>query len=309
MNRTMLTAAITIGLVGLTLALIGRSAPAPISYRGPVSREDMAGMIRITGGEFVMGREGSHADEAPAHEVAVDVFWLDAHEVTNREFAAFVAATGHITRAEREGRCWAYVAGATQFEALPGTDWRHPQGPDSSLDDRWDHPVVCVSWHDARAYAEWAGKRLPTEAEWEYAARAGSAAHAIARAAAATHADPGLDRMDANIWEGTWPENNLLDDGHYYTAPVASYSPNGWGLHDMIGNVWEWTGDWYAADYYADSPRHGPTGADGGDTRVARGGSWFCSANYCGAYSTHFRGASPPDRAFNNVGFRCARDG
>lgn len=269
-----------------------------------------AGMVLIQESTFAMGRDASHADEAPVHEITLSPYYIDAHEVTNREFKAFVDATGHVTQAEKDGYCWSYVAGKTDFEALDGADWRHPQGPDSTIDDRMDHPVVGVSWEDAAAYAAWAGKRLPTEAEWEFAARGGAEGHfSAAPAQEGAHADhdAGVARITANIWQGVWPDKNLLTDNHYYTAPVGSYPANALGVHDAVGNVWEWCADWYAADYYTNSPAVDPQGPASGENRVARGGSWFCSANYCGAYSTHYRGASPPTHAFNNVGFRCAK--
>jgi formylglycine-generating enzyme required for sulfatase activity len=299
-------------------------------------------MALIPYGEFVMGNEGAYPDEMPLHTVTVRAFYLDEHEVTNAQFSAFVKATGYVTPAERDGHCWAYLKGETAWQYAAGTDWRHPQGPRSTIDDKVDHPVVCVTWDDATAYAQWAGKRLPTEAEWEYAARAGSQGHFIARTESGsydhsshtggTHGLTTTDRspsskshaegsyhqasaghnlelaIEANVWQGHWPEHNQLDDGFYYTAPVSSFPANDMGVSDMLGNVWEWTADWYDSSYYAVSPLNNPQGPPTGENRVARGGSWFCSPNYCGAYSTHYRGASPADHAFNNVGFRCALD-
>jgi formylglycine-generating enzyme required for sulfatase activity len=299
-------------------------------------------MVLLPGGEFSMGAEGTYADAVPVHSVYLSPFYIDRHEVTNRQFAAFVQATGHVTQAEKQGYCWSYVKGDDDWQPLDGADWRHPQGPPSSLEGRWDHPVVCVSWHDAAAYAAGAGKRLPTEAEWEYAARAGFSGHyqaVVAHSEAvgsghSHHADhtgasadsspsgkshrntlpvavehgPTIELIEANVWEGHWPTFNEVDDGYFYTAPVGSYQANAFGLNDMLGNVWEWTADWYGSDYYSKSPNRNPLGPATGENRVARGGSWFCSPNYCGAYNSHYRGASPPDHAFNNVGFRCAAD-
>ena len=320
-------------IAGLTA---GQAATEPLHSEAPAQRAE--GMVLIPGGAFEMGSEAGYDDEKPLHSVQLDAFYLGEHEVTNAQFGRFVEATGYVTEAERSGYCWAFVRGADDFAKVDGADWRHPQGPGSSIDGRPDHPVVCVSWHDAAAYAQWAGKRLPTEAEWEYAARAGERVHFVAAAAgnvphgghgsagteqspsAKAHAtsaghngvaadDDGRLLTEANVWQGTWPEMNREEDGRYYTSSVGSFAANAFGVYDMIGNVWEWTADWYAADYYARSPKANPQGAESGTTRVARGGSWFCSPNYCGAYSTNFRGASPPDRGFNNVGFRVAMDG
>lgn len=328
---------LTVLVLLLGIAHAGASK-AEVAGRTTVDGGLSEGMVLIPGGEFMMGNKGAYADETPKHTVRLGPFYLDAHEVTNAEFDAFVKATGYVTRAERDGHCWAYFDGEADWQYAPGTDWRHPQGPASSIDDKMDHPVVCVSWEDATAYAKWAGKRLPTEAEWEYAARAGASGHFTAMIShnhhhsstghtlaasdqspsskshaagahnAASESQDNLATVDANIWQGHWPEYNAMSDGYFYTAPVASFAPNDWGVYDMIGNVWEWCADWYDSSYYAVSPIADPQGPLTGHNRVARGGSWFCSPNYCGAYSTHYRGASPPDHAFNNVGFRCAMD-
>lgn len=269
------------------------------------------GMVLVPGGTFAMGAEFGHEDESPVHEVRVEPFLLDRTEVSNHDFARFVTETGYQTEAEKSGGCWAYVRGNKDFAFVPDASWKQPEGAASTIHDRMDHPVVCVSWNDATAYARWAGKRLPTEQEWEFAARAGGGSHAVANLATSKtggHHDSHHVVIEANVWQGTWPQDNQLADGYYYTAPIASFPGNALGLHDMIGNVWEWSADWYAPDTYARvASLHGGVPTEG-ETRVARGGSWFCSSNYCGAYNTHFRGASPPDHAFNNVGFRCAAD-
>ena len=307
-------------------------------------------MVLIPGGAFYMGSAGGHDDEKPVHEVTLGAFLLDRHEVTTRQFADFVEATGYETEAERAGGAWCYLEGESDFRFVEGATWEHPDGRGSGSADRLDRPVVCVTWNDAEAYARWAGKRLPTEAEWEYAARSRGGRHinagpdkAPSSSPTATeawehhrhdhvegpasgpvaehpssrshaHDDPLAQAAEgdllvlANTWQGTWPAENKLADGYFGTSPVAAFRPNGLGLHDMLGNVWEWTADWYDRDYYRGSPRENPKGPHKGVTRVARGGSWFCSPNYCAAYNSHYRGASPPDHAFNNVGFRCAAD-
>lgn len=328
-------------LAGLAGSLIIASRGLPVAARSSTSptsvhRLDDAGrMVPVPGGSFEMGFPEGEADERFVHRVEVAPFLLDRHEVTNRSFLKFVEQTGYVTQAERDGRCWAYVRGGTDFVALDGANWRQPFADGSTLEQRLDHPVVCVSWDDAAAFAKWANKRLPTEAEWEYAARSAGGPHVraftgLAKAntaeqhphgtatpvstgmqAQAQHSrpsTPGARLIPANVWQGTWPQANLTLDGHYFTAPAGSYEANELGIHDMIGNVWEWTADWYDADYYRNSPVAKPAGPANGTYRVARGGSWFCSPNYCGAYSSHFRGSSPPTHAFNNVGFRLAAD-
>jgi len=288
-------------------------------------------MALLKGGAFTMGTESaadsshnghiSHAsssnenvkdpaheigddDERPAHKVTLSPFYIDATEVTNAEFALFVEATGYKTDAEKRGFSWAFKKGLKDWKAIEGADWRHPLGPDSTITDKMDHPVVNVSWNDAAAYAKWAGKRLPTEAEWEYAARGGREGDIYPWG---NELIPG-GALKANFWQGTWPDDNRLGDGYYYTSPAGSFEPNGFGVYDTIGNVWEWTADWYDADYYKRSPEKNPKGPKVGEFRVARGGSWFCSEGYCGAYRVGFRGKSPPDSSFNNVGFRCAKN-
>lgn len=329
---------------GAHAAWQGRAVERNVKWGGqrpPAAPAIADDMVRVAGGEFTIGDDSAAAgDDAPPHRVRVRDFLVDRHEVTNREFAQFVAATAYVTTAERDGGGWIYRAGQEDWEYMKGADWRHPLGPGSSIDAAADHPVVLVSWHDADAYARWAGKRLPTEAEWEVAARSGVAPEFAARrdlaAGGHDHAghetdvahgaepphpsagahtggaghgtDPSVDGS-ANVWQGRWPERNLLADGFFYTAPVGSFAPNGAGLYDMLGNVWEWTADWYSEDTYrAAGLAVDPAGPATGTKRVARGGSWFCSSNYCGAYRAGFRGKSPPGHAFNNVGFRCARD-
>lgn len=243
-------------------------------------------MVAVRGGRYTIGDESPDSSgDAPFRSVAIESFAIDRHEVTNRQFAAFVHATGYVTTAEREGGAWIYRGGARDWTYQRSAGWRHPLGPGSTIEQAGEHPVVLVSWHDANAYARWAGKRLPAESEWEVAARAGQAPGAVPLR------DPSRDHS-ANVWQGTWPRRNELTDGFFYPAPAGSFPPNAIGLYDMLGNVWEWTADAYDGDT---------------NLRVARGGSWFCSSNYCAAYRPGFRGKSPPDHAFNNVGFRCVR--
>jgi formylglycine-generating enzyme required for sulfatase activity len=300
-------------------------------------------MAWVPGGEFVMGTAGDtpHRNEQPAHPVRVAGFYVDETEVTNAQFRVFVAATGYVTTAEKPPD-WdemrkalppdtpkppadQLVAGSLVFRPTagpvplaefdrwwhwtPGACWKHPEGPGSDLAGRDDHPVVHVSWDDATAYARWAGKRLPTEAEWEYAARGGLAGKRFVWGD-----EPPADRS-ANIWQGDFPHRNTVADGWERTAPVRSYPPNGYGLYDTAGNVWEWCADWYRADAYAAAPRLS-VNPGGPDTfwdpreprvpkRVVRGGSFLCHVTYCESYRPAARRGTATDTGMSHTGFRC----
>jgi formylglycine-generating enzyme required for sulfatase activity len=297
-------------------------------------------MVWVTGGTFLMGSDHHYREEAPAHRVTVDGFWIDRYTVTNGQFRAFVEATGHVTLAERAADAADYpgalpemlVPASVVFRRpphrvdlrnhynwwtyMPGADWRHPRGPDSSMQCLEQHPVVHVAYEDAEAYARWAGKVLPTEAEWEFAARGGLDGATYAWGEEFTPSG----RIMANTWQGEFPIENLMLDGFEGTAPVGSFPPNGYGLYDMIGNVWEWTTDWYQEHSRipdsccaGDNPR-------GGDRersydpqqpsvriprKVMKGGSHLCAPNYCRRYRPAARMAQPVDTSTCHLGFRC----
>ena len=281
-------------------------------------------MAVLPGGTFLMGGEDADArpedGEGPRREVAVSAFEIDRTAVTNARFEAFVAATGYRTEAESFG--WAYVfkgqlskprqrrlAASSNVEAAPwwlaveGACWRKPEGPGSSLKGRRHHPVVQVSWNDALAFCEWAGKRLPTEAEWEYAARGGLAGKRFPWGDELTPSG----RHRCNIWQGRFPEANTEEDGYFGTAPAKCYRPNGFGLYNMVGNVWEWCADWFSPDWHLTHRRMDPTGPDIGTGKVLRGGSYLCHESYCNRYRVAARYSNMPDSATGNAGFRCAR--
>lgn len=276
------------------------------------------GMVGLDGGTFLMGHdldEGYPDDgEGPMHEVQVSPFLIDATTVSNTLYSEFVDATGYRTESETFG--WSFVFGgflpddfpptraAAQtpwWRAVEGSDWRHPEGPHTDIADRMDHPVTHVSWNDAVAYAGWAGKRLPTEAEWEYAARGGLVQN---RYPWGDEREPGgSHRM--NVWQGNFPNENTLADGFAGTAPASSFLPNGYGLHNMTGNVWEWCSDWFDPSAYRSSSGPDPSGPAQGTHRVMRGGSYLCHESYCYRYRVAARSANTPDSAAGNIGFRC----
>ena len=280
----------------------------------------------IPAGEFRYGcdrHEGPPADgEGPSRLVHLDAFRMDRCAVTNARFVCFAAATGHVTEAERLG--WSFVfagllpddfeetrgvAAAPWWRQVHGADWRHPEGPQSHIAGRGDLPVVHVSHDDALAFCAWAGKRLPTEAEWEKAARGGLEA---ARFPWGDEETPG-GVAHCNVWQGRFPDRNDLDDGHYGLAPVGSFAPNGYGLHDLAGNAWEWCADWFSPRRSAavvsssSAAPIAPRGPAEGEFRVMRGGSYLCHPSYCWRYRNAARSASTPESATGHIGFRCVR--
>lgn len=307
------------------------SAPAPAPE----------GMVWIPGGEFSMGCEDSEMRDArPFHRVSVDGFWMDQTEVTNEEFARFVKATGYVTVAERKPDAKDFpgappenlVPGSVVFTPpdtkvplddhyvwwryAPGASWRHPNGPGSDLKGKERNPVVHIAYEDAEAYAKWSGKRLPTEAEFEFAARGGLDRK---RFVWGDEFKPG-GKFQANSFQGHFPDKNTGEDGFIGTSPVGAFSANGFGLFDMAGNVWEWTSDWYRSDYYrtlaatkqvARNPKGPADSLDpsepGVAKRVQKGGSFLCTDEYCTRYMPGGRGKGEPDTGTNHLGFRCAR--
>ena len=304
----------------------------------PATRE---GMVHIGAGRFLMGSANFYPEEAPVREVAVGAFWIDSHTVTNREFSRFVRKTGYVTVAERPLAAGDFpgaehvLPGAMVFrkttgpvdlsdwrqwwDYVPGTSWRHPEGPGSSIESRQDHPVVHVAYEDAVAYATWSGKRLPTEAEWEYAARGGLAGKSFTWG---DEMEPG-GKPAANTWQGEFPWQNLCADGYERTAPVGQFPPNGYGLYDMAGNVWEWTSDWYAAT--PEKPRSACCAAESPHAsiersydpafpeiriprKVLKGGSFLCAPNYCLRFRPAARSPQMIDSGMSHVGFRCVAD-
>lgn len=299
----------------------------PTSTRSLDDSRHSSTIVRIDGGEFIMGTDSDvgfpEDGEGPARQVTVDSFYLDKYAVTNAEFLEFIRDTDYTTDAERYG--WSFVfenfvsqadrehilrnvSVAPWWGAVNGANWLRPGGPGSNIleDDRLDHPVTHVSWNDAVAYADWAGKRLPTEAEWEYAARGGLEQKRY----------PWGDELcpdgthRCNIWQGDFPEYNTGDDGYLSTAPVNEYEPNEYGLYNVSGNVWEWCSDWFSADYHtSDSYSHtNPTGPEDGTQRVMRGGSYLCHSSWCNRYRVAARSKNTPDSSTGNIGFRCAID-
>jgi formylglycine-generating enzyme required for sulfatase activity len=281
-------------------------------------------MVKLDGGRFLMGTEsdeGFPADgEGPVREVTLDPFYIDIYPVTNERFREFVSTAGFRTDAERFG--WSFVfqghippeqltrgvdraaAGIRWWYKVDGADWRHPEGPDSDIASRPHHPVVHVSWNDAVAFCEWEGKRLPTEAEWEYAARGGLEQKAYPWGDELT---PG-GRHLCNIWQGEFPDRDTGEDGYTAVAPVDAYPPNGYGLHTITGNAWEWCSDWFHPLYHITATRRNPVGPPEGIARTMKGGSYLCHRSYCNRYRVAARTSNTPDSTTTNISFRCVRD-
>ena len=345
-NKWIFIGFVWIGVTGFSCTSETRNSQQEIDSSSPIN-----GMVFIPAGEFVMGGKSDQAyqDELPRHGVKVSSFYMDETEVTNAQFAEFVKATGYLTIAERDID-WEEIkkqvppdtpkpadsllkAGSLVFTSTTGpvdlnnysqwwtwtigADWRHPEGPESDIVERMNHPVVHVAWEDAQAYAEWAGKRLPTEAEWEWASMGGQ------EDVKYPWGNEGIENASdkANFWQGKFPYQNYVLDGYETTAPVKSYAKNGYGLYDMAGNVWEWCQDKYdfkSYEQYASSSEtaENPTGSDNYyDPRepytpkhVIRGGSFLCNDSYCSGYRVARRMSSSKDSGFNHTGFRCVKD-
>lgn len=315
--------------------------PERVNEDGP-SGTAFPGMVWIPGGQFTMGSDHHYPEEAPAHRVKVDGFWMDQYPVTNADFKKFVDETGYVTFCERDIDPTMYPGAKTEmlkaasvvfvspagpvdlrnpyqwWHFIPGANWKHPQGPGSSIDDRMNHPVVHLAFEDAQAYAKWIGKKIPSEAEWEFASRGG---HENLEYAWGNELAPKGVHL-ANTWQGEFPWQNLSEDGHVGTSAVGSYPANEYGLYDMIGNVWEWTADWYSPKHPDEKPKaccipknpRGPVEELSYDPRnpqmkvprkVMKGGSHLCAPNYCRRYRPAARMAQPVDTSTSHLGFRC----
>ena len=278
------------------------------------------GMIKLDGGRFLMGtetKEGFPADgEGPIREVTVDAFYMDTYPVTNRQFAEFTRLANFKTEAERFD--WSFVfhkhippelvedtvRGVSWWCKVRGAYWRRPEGPGSNVDSRAEYPVTHVSWNDATEYCRWAGKRLPTEAEWEFAARGGLEQKTYPWGDELT---PG-GRHLCNIWQGEFPNIDTAEDGYSAPAPVNTYPPNGYGFYTITGNAWEWCSDWFHPAYHVTATRKNPVGPLDGAAKVMKGGSYLCHKSYCNRYRVAARTSNTPDSSTTNISFRCVRD-
>ena len=301
-----------------------RAARLAESRRASAERERVLsgsseGMVRLDGGIFFMGTdtdEGFPADgEGPVREVTLDPFLIDVEPVTNERFAEFARAAGYRTEAEVLG--WSYVfrghlppgdyqtpRNLNWWCRIDGADWRHPEGPDTGIERRADVPVTHVSWNDAIEYCRWAGKRLPTEAEWEYAGRGGLEQKLYPWGDDLTPEG----RHMCNIWQGEFPERDTGDDGFTAPGPARAFPANDYGLYGAVGNAWEWCADWFDPVWHVRATRFNPVGPPAGTARVMRGGSYLCHRSYCNRYRVAARTSNTPDSSTGNIGFRCVRD-
>jgi formylglycine-generating enzyme required for sulfatase activity len=288
--------------------------------RRRVNSGSTEGMIKLDGGAFMMGTESLEAfpadGEGPVRRVTVHGFWMDASPVSNAQFADFIKATGYKTESERYG--WSFVfqnhvrrdfvddraPGVTWWCKVNGADWAHPEGPDSGVAARESYPAVHISWRDAQAYCDWAGKRLPTEAEWEYAARGGLEQQTYPWGDDLT---PGGKHL-CNVWQGEFPHHDTGEDGWTSVAPATAFPPNGYGLHGITGNAWEWCQDWFHPSWHVTATRVDPVGPPEGTAKVMKGGSYLCHRSYCNRYRVAARTSNTPDSATTNISFRCVRD-
>lgn len=295
----------------------GSVSPAPTTVSGV--GEHLIEQVVVPTGTFRMGDsmgDGNPGDgETPVHEVTVSEFTIDATSVTNDQFARFVNSTGYRTEAEVFGFSAVFhlaldtdpahvmgnATGTGWWLGVSGADWQNPGGPGSGLEGRGEHPVVHVSWNDAQVYCDWAGRRLPSEAEWERASRGELIGARYPWGDELMRSGGG---WNCNIWQGSFPVENTIDDGWLTTAPVHSFAPNSYGLWQTVGNVWEWCGDWYDPDYYRHSPPADPPGPEEGAQRVLRGGSYLCHDSYCNRYRNSARSSNTPDSSMGNAGFR-----
>lgn len=293
----------------------------PIRFANMGSTE---GMVKLDGGVYLMGADDDEVrtedGETPVREVEVKPFYMDATTVTNEQFSQFISETGYVTEAEKFG--WSYVfwihlpkskvrkmraqtvQGLTWWFAMEGAQWRKPIGPGSNIKKLMGDPVVHVTWNDAHEYCKWAGKRLATDAEWEYAARGGLEQKKYAWGDE-LHPD---GKHRCNIWQGGFPKENSAEDGYVGRAPARSFKPNGYGLYNVAGNVWEWIAEWFSATYHLTAPRENPTGPIHGERKTMRGGSYLCHHSYCNRYRVAARTGNTPDSSTDNCGFRCVRD-
>ena len=284
-------------------------------------KADTKNMVRI-GGTYLMGTNDPEQfpldGESPVRKIHIDSFYIDTKTVPNREFKAFIDETGYITEAHKFG--WSFVfhkfisrrleskvteavSGAEWWRKVEGASWNHPEGPETNIKKRMDHPVVHISWNDAKSYANWIGKRLPTEAEWEFAARGGLEQKKYPWGDKLTPAG----KHKCNIWQGIFPNKNTKADGYEATAPAISFEPNGYGLYNASGNVWEWCDDWFTTNHAVQKNiQENPKGPDNGIAKVTKGGSFLCHDSYCNRYRVSARTSTTPDTSTGHTGFRCA---